>query len=241
MPGHVRLRFVGMRYAAGLASTILLLWLVWFGVNFHAGDPAVLPASGASAPTFLLTPGTQSEPQNHAALLALIKERSSSSRLFANDAAIETARAQSTLFATITPEMVRHYLPLLTERQKADDRMFIQYDTRRLASRVEGDTINVNLPGLDSAFKAVITRVQTVDGALRWSGYLADFHGSSSFTISHAGGDGQVEGVVVTPMGGFSLEAKNGYGWIISDKSTIDKPIDPLSKEVVAPKDTTQP
>lgn len=172
--------------------------------------------AGELANRFLVIPEPISMPSSDTALLELIKKRSSSGTLFIDDAAIGRARADGTLLKFVSPHIAIQHLPFLSQKQRTDDRTFIQYDLRTLASRTVGDTIEVALPGMGTQARAVIDQVQAIDGLLRWSGYILDFQGSARFTITHATQDDYAIGNFSTPIGNFSLEAKNGYGWIVN-------------------------
>jgi hypothetical protein len=221
-----RLRSLLWRSTLVLASIGFVAWLIWMIVGSNPDGATAPRPDGAAVQSFLAIPESTNAPQNQTDLLALIKGRSLSGRLFVDDAAINKARSESALFTAVDRQIAVQHLPFLTEKQKTDDRTFIQYDLRRLASRTQGDTIDIDLPGAGRAIRAVIDQVQTIDGMLRWSGRILDFENNARFTITHATQDGYAIGNMTTPLGSFSLEAKNGYGWIVNHNTDFFLPPD---------------
>lgn len=193
-------------------------------------DGFAMPAgAGASAsqaqarlsplPETLRLPVAVSDP------LARVRQRHAMSRFFADARDIEHARGESALTAPATPsEAIGAMGGILSERQQSDGRAFIRYDLRTLESRVEGDPLDIFLPNLGLTAKAVVDRVESVDGLLRWSGHFVDFQEGGSFSVTHALADRYAVGVFDTPLGSFSMEARNGWGWMAPPSSDFILP-----------------
>ncbi|RZL86457.1 MAG: metalloprotease secretion chaperone CpaB, partial [Variovorax sp.] len=144
-----------------------------------------------------------------------VRQRHALSRFFADDPDIERARAETILMAPARPgEAIAGMGAILSERQQVDGRAFIRYDPRTLESRIEGDTLDIFLPGLGLTSQAVIDRVESVDGLLRWSGHFLDFQGDGHFSVTHALGDRYAVGTFDTPLGSYAMESRNGWGWL---------------------------
>lgn len=165
----------------------------------------------SASPETLRHPGTARNP------VARVQQRHAMTRFFADARDIERARAESTLMVPARPADVigaMGAMGILSERQKSDGRSFIRYEPRTLESRIEGDTLDIFLPGVGLTAKAVVDRVDSVDGLLRWSGHFLDFQEGGTFSVTHALGDHYAVGTFDTPVGNFSMEAKNGWGWV---------------------------
>jgi hypothetical protein len=103
----------------------------------------------------------------------------------------------------------------VTERQIANGRQFVAYDSYVLEAKDVGDDVEVYLPHFDLTLHGVIDDVEINGDIIRWSGRFEDFNSTQNrFSISQTMIDDYVLGTFETPMGSFSLEAKNGRGWI---------------------------
>lgn len=157
-------------------------------------------------------------------VIGRIQQRQAMNRLFVDANDIEQARNNNALMAPASSEAAISHMGFLSERQKTDDRSFIRYDLRTLESRVEGDQIDIFLPGVGLTTKAVIEQVESVDGMLRWSGRILDFQEGGQFSVTHALQDNYAVGTFNTPVGNFSMEAKNGWGWVAPQSSDFYLP-----------------
>lgn len=154
-----------------------------------------------------------------------IQQRHAMSRFFADAQDIERARSDDTLMVPARPAEASAAMgSILSERQKSDGRAFMRYDLRTLESRVEGDPLDIFLPNLGLTAKAVVDRVESVDGLLRWSGHFVDLQEGGTFSVTHALGDRYAVGTFDTPMGSFSMEARNGWGWVAPASSDFVLP-----------------
>lgn len=157
-------------------------------------------------------------------VIARIQQRQAMSRLFADAQDIERARSENALMAPASADAAIGHMGFLSERQKSDGRSFVRYDLRTLESRVEGDQFDIFLPGAGLTARAVVEQVESVDGMLRWSGRILDFQEGGQFSVTHALQDSYAVGTFNTPVGNFSMEAKNGWGWVATQSSDFFLP-----------------
>jgi hypothetical protein len=169
-------------------------------------------------------PETVRHPGTTPDVVARIEQRHAMSRFFSDARDIERARNETTLMTPAAPEAAIAGMGNLSQRQKSDGRAFIRYDPRTLESRVEGDQFDLFLPGAGLTARAIIEQVESVDGMLRWSGRILDFQEGGQFSVTHALGDRYAVGTFNTPVGNFSMEAKNGWGWVASQSSDFFLP-----------------
>ena len=155
-----------------------------------------------------------------------IQQRQNSSLIFRDAEDIERARVKNSIFMATNPDLVASQLSFLSQKQKTDGRNFIAYDMRTLESRVETDTIEIPLSEIGLTVKAIIDSVESINGMLRWSGHILDFQEEGRFTITHAIQDKYAVGTFETPLGNFSLEAKNGVGWVVNQNTDFFLPPD---------------
>jgi hypothetical protein len=175
-------------------------------------------AALSALPETLRHPGAPHDP------IARVQQRHAMSRFFADAQDIRRARAESTLMVPARPADAIGAMGILSERQQSDGRSFIRYEPRTLESRIEGDTLDIFLPGVGLTARAVVDRVDSVDGLLRWSGHFLDFQEGGTFSVTHALGDRYAVGTFDTPVGNFSMEAKNGWGWVAPPSSDFALP-----------------
>ena len=176
---------------------------------------AVEPRQEAKA-SYVALPETMKNTNVLAGVIQRVQQRQDSGLIFRDVEDIQRARVKDYIFVPTNPELVTSQLSFLTEKQKTDGRNFIQYDMRTLESRVEGDTVTILLSEIGLNVKAVIDNVESVNGMLRWSGHIMDFQEGGKFSITHAIRDQYAIGNFETPLGNFSLESKNGLGWIVN-------------------------
>jgi len=169
-------------------------------------------------------PETLRQPVAGLDAVARVQQRHAMSRFFTDAQDIERARGDNVLMVPAMPGEAIAAMGILSERQKSDGRAFMRYELRTLESRVEGDPIDVFLPNLGLTARAVVDQVESVDGLLRWSGHFVDLQEGGTFSVTHALGDRYAVGTFNTPMGSFSMEAKNGWGWVAPPASDFVLP-----------------
>lgn len=185
-------------------------------------DTAATAAQAALSPM----PETLRHPIAGLGPVERIQQRHAMSRFFADAQDIERARGDDTLMVPALPaEAIAAMGGILSDRQKSDGRAFMRYELRTLESRIEGDPLDIFLPNLGLTAKAVVDQVESVDGLLRWSGHFVDFQEGGTFSVTHALGDRYAVGSFNTPLGTFSMEAKNGWGWVAPPSSDFLLPM----------------
>lgn len=139
---------------------------------------------------------------------------------------VQAALGKTAMWEFADPQKAIQALPWLTEKQKTDGRSFIQYDPYVLESKFVGDQIDVFLPELGLTAKAVIDDIRPVDdNIIRWQGHFVDFNDSQSgFSISQTLKDQYAVGTFKTPLGNFSMESKNGMGWVVNQEKDFFLP-----------------
>lgn len=173
--------------AASAAPSGVILEKLWLGERAKEIIPRVLTRESANRPFF-------HHPQE-----------------------VVQAREQALLLLPARDVHAIQASPLANPRRLADGRAWMQYDMRVLASRVEGDTFVLSVPGL-SSFNAVIDAVEMVHGQYRWSGRLLDLSEPGGFSITQSMNDRYAVGSLKTPLGEYLLEAKDGLGWVVSSQ-----------------------
>lgn len=235
------------RVVAPTIVTALAIWAAWSWsqpepaatVAEHAPPAAAVTglAGGFATPADAADTATEARPADLSPLpetlrqpvgglptVERIRQRHAMSRFFTDAQDIERARSDDTLMAPAMPAEAIAAMGILSERQKSDGRAFMRYELRTLESRVEGDPIDVFLPNLGLTARAVVDRVDSVDGLLRWSGHFVDLQEGGTFSVTHALGDRYAVGTFNTPMGTFSMEARNGWGWVAPPASDFVLP-----------------
>lgn len=139
---------------------------------------------------------------------------------------VQAALNKTAMWQFADPQKAVQALPWLTEKQRSDGRAFIEYDPYVLESKFVGDQIDVFLPELGLTAKAVIDDISPVDDdIIRWQGHFSDFNDSGSgFSISQTLKDHYAVGTFQTPLGNFSMEAKNGMGWVVNQEKDFFLP-----------------
>ena len=121
-------------------------------------------------------------------------------------------------------------LPYLTEKQKTDGRNFITYEPYLMETKFVGDKLSVYLPNLSTKMALTITdvTVNELDGIVRWVGEFDGFLGEkmNKFSVTQAINDEYAVSTIVTPFGSYNLESKDGYGWVVSQKTDFFLPKD---------------
>lgn len=137
------------------------------------------------------------------------------------------AKPRKNLLRLIGPSEVVPGVLDAAERQVANGRQFVAYDPYVLEAKDVGDEIEVYLPQAGLILHGVIDDVEVNGDIIRWSGGFEDFNSTESrFSIGQTMIDNYVLGTFDTPMGSFSLEAKNGRGWIVDQAEEFHLPSD---------------
>lgn len=223
--------------AAVLAAGTLIVWLVPTADAPVENRATAAASRGAGSGTLHepATPASQaqlsplSETVRHPGMatgdvIGRIQQRHAMSGLFADVKDIERARSENALMAPASRQTAISHMGILSERQKSDGCAFVSYDPRTLESRVEGDQLDIFLPGAGVTVKAVVDRVESVDGMLRWTGRILDYQEGGKFSITHALQDNYAVGSFNTPAGNLAMEAKNGWGWVAPQSSDFFLP-----------------
>jgi hypothetical protein len=210
------------------AGALLLAGIAWLVVVDEglptSGVPTVAPmdlsvvslasTSHMSAPP----PGTVSEKLWLGAraddkVQRLLLRQTGKGAIFASQSDIESARAQTLLFAPADAQQDLYQSPLANPRRLSDARLWMDYNMLVLASRVEGDRFVLPLPGMP-AVEGEIDSVELVNGHYRWSGRILGLDLAGRFSITQAMADQYAVGSFDTAQGEFLLEAKGGLGWV---------------------------
>lgn len=156
---------------------------------------------------------------------ALIDRRSATFSL--DRTHLMAAKPRKNLLTLIGPSEVVAGAPKAAERQMPNGRQFVAYDPYVLEVKDVGDDIEVYIPHAGLTLHGVIDDVEVNGDIIRWSGGFEDFNSTQSrFSISQTMIDDYVLGTFETPMGSFSLEAKNGRGWIADQVEEFHLPPD---------------
>jgi len=119
-----------------------------------------------------------------------------------------------------------------------DDRVWVKLDPFVLETRLPGDTIRLDIPGAGGQGVAgTIDRVSTENGFSRWEGPIHDADPSARFSIAQSLSDRYTVGNFNTADGGFTIEAKDGIGWIRSHAQDAAR----LTHDDVAPPPDAMP
>ncbi|WP_064747113.1 metalloprotease secretion chaperone CpaB [Lysobacter antibioticus] len=179
-------------------------------------DPAYRPnASPVAVTTRSGTDGIEAFVARRSATFSLDRAR------------LQSARARKDLLQLVDPAKVAAGALKPTPRQMGDGRQFVAYDAYVLESKGVGDDIEVYVPNLGLTLHGVIDNVEVNGDIVRWSGMFEDFNSTmSKFSISQTMVDDYVLGSFDTPMGSYSLEAKNGLGWVVEQGADFHLPAD---------------
>ncbi|ALN78617.1 hypothetical protein LA76x_0456 [Lysobacter antibioticus] len=137
------------------------------------------------------------------------------------------AKSRSSLLRIVGPSEVTVGAPKPAERQIPNGRQFVAYDPYVLEAKNVGDNIEVYVPHIGLTLHGVIDDIEVNGDIIRWSGGFEDFNSTQSrFSVSQTMIDDYVLGAFDTPMGSFSLEVKNGQGWIADQAEEFHLPPD---------------
>ena len=187
----------------------------------RAGDAG--PASAAATPASAAALASAAAPQPDA-VDAFARRRAA----FPLDRTrLQSARARKDFLQLADPAKVAAGALKPTPRQMADGRQFVAYDAYVLEARGVGDEFDVYLPNIGLTLHGVIDTVEVNGDIVRWAGTFEDFNSTQSrFSISQTMLDDYVLGSFDTPMGRYSLEAKNGLGWLVEQGADFHLPAD---------------
>lgn len=105
----------------------------------------------------------------------------------------------------------------LTTEEKNDGRIFLSNDIYTLEGKNIGDTVKFNVPEYGLNREATITGIDVDpnDDIVSWSGYLAGGDTNSEvFHITQTIKDNFTIGTINSDGKTYTLQIKNGYGWI---------------------------
>lgn len=138
---------------------------------------------------------------------------------------LKQAVDKTDVFLVIDRKQVFQKNPInLSEKEKNDGRVFIEYDLYNLESKQVGDPLILKVSELGLRRQGIIEKVTvaTNDDIVSWSGYLENGDkNNESFYISQSIQDNYVSGSITTLDGTYTIEAKNGAGWIIPPSSGL--------------------
>lgn len=230
-----RLAIVVITLAAGTLACIL----TWQPMRSSAPAAAAPRLSNAPATTLggprEIGPGLSDEPARvdaSAKLEQVLRYR--------DDPALR--QHADALRATVGKDLLATPLPAADVTAAAsgipDDRVWVKLDPFVLETRLPGDTIRLDVPGAGGQGVAgTIDRVSTENGFSRWEGPIHDADPSARFSIAQSLSDRYTIGNFNTADGGFTIEAKNGVGWIRSHAQDAAL----LTHDDVAPPPDTMP
>lgn len=208
---------------AALLGGLGLVALCWLTLKDSPVTMAVPEFSAAVTPPRQLAPaapplGSVSEKLwlgalSQDAMQRVLSRHTGEQPFFSSASEVSAARSQPQLFTQSRDTARFAQSPLANARRLSDDRMWMDYDMRTLAARVEGDSFLIPLPG-HGAVTAEIEAVKLVDGQHRWEGRLLGMDERGTFSITQSWNDQYAVGTLRTVHGDFVLEAKSGLGWV---------------------------
>lgn len=123
----------------------------------------------------------------------------------------------------------------LTDEERYDGRVFIDFSPQAIEALVPGDNMNVLLDPSAGEHKMEIDRVEVHgDGTITWHGHLDDFANANKLAITR--GESLTVGGFTTPRGHYTLQARGDAGWVVPS-STLFK-YDPNQTDAIKPPDT---
>lgn len=109
-------------------------------------------------------------------------------------------------------------LPYLTNEQINDGREFIHFQKFRLEVTLEGEQFQIALPNSKKPLIAQVAERTVLDGIIHWRGFFPDETGDfQEFSFTQALSDDYVVGSINVSGEAFSIEAKNGFGWVATE------------------------
>jgi hypothetical protein len=214
---------IGAVAAACVVLALLAILFIHQGANSH---PVALSPAGGVIPVAADLP--PSVAQGNVARHAVAEVLSRRARGGLDPARVAASLEKTMLNQIADPLKVYAALPWLTERQRHDGRGFIEYDPYVLETKFVGDQVDIFLPELGITATGVVDRVERLDDdIMRWQGSFSNFSGvPNKFTLTQTLKDRYTVGTFETPMGSFNLESKNGYGWVVNQRSDFVLPKD---------------
>ena len=184
--------------------------------SIPSASPSQQPAPSVGTQALVFIPAEQAEgTQSKSARLDLVQGRRPLHRF--NSEKLQEAAQTLEISGLTDPKEAIKKLGFLTERQKTDGRVFIDYSPYVIESKIIGDNINILLPQAGMTLKGTIESIEVNGDIIRWSGSFSDVNANSNrFTISQTMTDSYAIAVYETPFGAFNMEAKNGTGWVVS-------------------------
>lgn len=123
----------------------------------------------------------------------------------------------------------------LTDEERYDGRVFIDFSPQVIEALVPGDNMNVMLDPSAGEHKMEIDRVEVHgDGTITWHGHLDDFPKANKLAITR--GQSLTVGGFTTPRGHYTLQARGDAGWVVPS-STLFK-YDPNQTDAIEPPET---
>lgn len=163
-------------------------------------------------------------PQTSAAQIKAVMERRPDIRM--DQGKLEQSLNKTELTQLADPQKVFQVLPWLTEQQRTDGRKFVSYDPYVIESKFVGDRVDILIPEANMIGQGIVDSVEKLDNDIvRWQGHFDNFNDTQNrFTITQTLGDHYAVGQYETPFGSFSMESKDGYGWVVNQKTDFHLP-----------------
>lgn len=216
---------------AVVVLAMIVAAIIWFSLasspashqDNHAQDSMSSSnpvASGHSSTYFDLG----KRPQTAPAQIKAITARRPDVRM--DQAQLAQSLNKTALVQLADPQKVFQVLPWVTERQRHDGRKFVSYDPYVIESKFVGDRVDILLPEVGMIGQGIVDSVETLDSDIvRWQGHFDNFNDTQNrFTITQTLGDHYAVGVYETPYGSFNMESKDGYGWVVNQKTDFHLP-----------------
>ncbi len=132
-------------------------------------------------------------------------------------------KGQRPLTQPTTIVLVKEQFDYISDEQLEDGREFIQLDTQSIDELEIGKTFQLALTSGGLVYTGEIDNIDGFENIKRLTGHFTELSGDKinqfSMTITNAGQ--YVIGNFSTQVGSFSLEAKNGVGWINSAENEM--------------------
>lgn len=235
-------RFIGLAIIGGILLILLLIWLK--PDNLFAKPTIVNQATASSTLSSAIAPLPVLSNKEIQQRVKQAISRRQFVRL--DESKLHQGVVKSSLFQPSDAKTVVEINPIkLTEAQQQDGRAFINYDLYTLEGKIVGDRIQFYVPEVGLNRTAIVDQVKVdpQDDIISWSGHLENGdQNNEDFYISQTIKDNYAIGSVTTIDGGvYSLETKNGVGWISNrpDASSIHNHDDGIHDHEDSP--TTEP
>jgi hypothetical protein len=214
-------------------AMLVLAVIVWFALGATRADHSATAVSQATQlpkdPNAVVVPASASfdlgkrpaMPQDH---IKAIAARRPSIRM--DEAQLQQALNKTEITQRADPKAVFQALPWLTEKQRSDGRQFVAYEPYVLESKFVGDRLDILIPEVGIIGQGIVDSVEILDqDIVRWQGHFDNFNDTQNrFTITQTLGDRYAVATYETPYGNFSMESKDGYGWVVSQQTDFHLP-----------------